>query len=66
MSRPFELLAGGRDLPGYVCPWCGTKTLTRAGLEAHFEADPRCKGNRNVNNPTQTKYNIGEPEPSDE
>lgn len=66
--RPFEVLEGGkppRNDPGFVCPWCGQAFKRRyvasdgvMSLQEHFETNPRCKRNQNVNNPTQEKNMI--------
>lgn len=52
----MQLIKGGKDEPGFVCPWCAFKAMTRADLDAHWMTDPRCKANRAVSNATQSKY----------
>lgn len=63
MTRPgsFHVIDGQKDDLKVVCTWCGSKFLKREDLDDHWATDPRCRRNRNVNNQTQTKYNIVEP-----
>ncbi len=55
-----EVIKGGKDSPGFVCPWCGAWFDKRSELAYHFLYSTRCRDNRNVNSQLQTKYNIGE------
>lgn len=63
----LSVIQGGKDNPGFICPWCGYKGQTRDDLEAHW-ASPKgkqCSRNRAVNSPMQAKYEVN-PEPSGE
>lgn len=59
---PFKVLEGGKGQPGFVCPWCGHKAMTRDDLALHWAENTQCRNNRNTNNPRQEKYT----EPSEE
>lgn len=62
-SKDFTVVQGGKG--NYPCPWCG-KTFHRRyiasdgelSLEEHWLADPRCRNQAMVNNPTQSKYGM--------
>lgn len=60
MNRPgFTVIDGEKDKRTFACPYCASTFLNRTGpdsLDEHWEADPRCKANARVNNPTQSKY----------
>lgn len=66
---PLTLIQGNKDDHHFVCPFCASAFLHRTGpdsLDEHWAADPRCKRNAMVNNPTQTKYGDAPDEPSAE
>lgn len=53
----------------FVCPWCGTTFARRwiasdgeLSLEEHFAKNPECSANQLVNNPTQSKYDLRDPD----
>jgi hypothetical protein len=51
----LTIIRGGKDNPGFVCPWCGFKAMDRPGLNEHWANDPRCRKNKEINNQTQSK-----------
>lgn len=59
MTFKPQLITGGRGEQGqFVCPFCAGTYGSRAELDAHWEADPRCKRNRFASNPLQSKYGM--------
>lgn len=58
--RGFELIQGNPEAGKFVCTWCGQPQPTRADLELHWDRDTRCRANRNVSNPLQTKYGMAD------
>jgi hypothetical protein len=66
MTFKPEVIEGGKGKQAqFVCPFCGESFARRhsedapfegRSLDGHWEESPRCGNNRNVNNPTQSKY----------
>lgn len=63
MSKPFEVIKGGKHQARFVCTWCAASFQTHAGLERHWNGSPLCKRNKGVSNQTQSKYNVVEDPP---
>jgi DNA-directed RNA polymerase subunit RPC12/RpoP len=54
--KPFEVIEGSKDKATFVCTYCSSRFVTRVGLNEHWQTDPRCRTNRTVSNPLQSKY----------
>lgn len=59
-SMTFEVIDGGKAQGQFICPYCAESFEVRSELSKHWLADARCRENRFVNNPMQSKYNIRE------